>query len=54
MTPRANVCACARNCAGIADRIVRFAEAVFSVSTGASSCKLEAKFSFYYNEVHRR
>ena len=25
-----------------------------AVTTGASSCELEAEFSFYFNEVHRR
>ena len=25
-----------------------------AVTTGASSCELEAQFSFYFNEVHRQ
>ena len=25
-----------------------------AVTTAASSCELEAKYSFYFNEVHRR
>ena len=25
-----------------------------ALTTAASSCELEAKFSFYFNEVHRR
>ena len=32
-------------------RIVRFEKAVM---TAASCCELEAKFSLYFNEVHRR
>ena len=55
LTPRSNVWACARNCAGIAfkDRIVRKTLHV-AVRTAAFSCELEAKFSFYFDEVHRR
>ena len=37
--------------ARIVDCIVRFEKAV---RTAASCCELEAKFSLYFNEVHRR
>ena len=38
-------------CAGIVDCIVRFEKVV---RTAAFCCDLEAKFSLYFNEVHRR
>ena len=46
--PRSNVWACAENYAGISGI------ASFDSKNPASSCELEAKLSFYFNEVHRR
>ena len=50
--PRSNVWACARNCVG-SHRLIRKTLHV-AVTTAAPSCELEAKFSFHFNEGHRR